>query len=37
MDADAIAEAYNVSVQMATFRLRTTAVVRQLEAERAKH
>lgn len=36
MDSEAIAESFNVSVPMAEFRLRTTGVVRQLAAERAK-
>jgi hypothetical protein len=32
MDSQAIAEKFNVSEQMATFRLRTTGVARQLAA-----
>ncbi|MHB8465515.1 MAG: ImmA/IrrE family metallo-endopeptidase [Acidimicrobiales bacterium] len=35
LDAAGIASAYNVSEQMAAFRLRTTGVLRQLEAQRA--
>jgi Zn-dependent peptidase ImmA (M78 family) len=36
MESEAIAEAFNVSEQMAAFRLRTTGAARQVAAERAK-
>lgn len=36
LDSAAIAEEYNVSEQMATFRLRTTGVERQLAASRSR-
>lgn len=37
MDSEAISEAFEVSEQMAAFRLRTTGVAQQASAERAKH
>lgn len=37
MDSEAISEAFEVSEQMAAFRLRTTGVAQQVSAERAKH